>query len=106
MISDVDVLWLRNPIPYFEQYPDADVLTSSDHLTNTVPGYELEKFQEAGSAANIGAHLSCGRRKLGACVGVGEAAREDGTEWPPAASIGARGWGGGMPAEERWHPPD
>lgn len=23
IISDVDVLWLRNPIPYFKQYPDA-----------------------------------------------------------------------------------
>ncbi len=54
VISDVDVLWLRNPIPYFKEYPNADILTSSDHLTNTVPGYELEIMQQAGSAANIG----------------------------------------------------
>jgi len=44
----------RNPLPYFQQYPDADILTSSDHLTNTVPGYELEIWPNAGSAANIG----------------------------------------------------
>lgn len=36
IISDVDVLWLRNPIPYFQRYPTADVLSSSDHMSNTV----------------------------------------------------------------------
>ena len=62
LISDVDTVWLRNPIPYVQQarshvpgppvlahprasnapglslsqYPAADVLTSSDHLVNTL----------------------------------------------------------------------
>lgn len=57
IISDVDVLWLRNPIPYFKQFPEADVLTSSDHLSNTVPDEALEKWLMAGSAANIGIML-------------------------------------------------
>jgi hypothetical protein len=54
VISDVDVLWLRNPIPYFRQFPDADILTSSDHLGNTVPDEQLEIWPQAASAANIG----------------------------------------------------
>ena len=36
VIADVDVLWLRNPLPYFERYPEADILTSSDNMANTV----------------------------------------------------------------------
>jgi hypothetical protein len=36
VISDVDVLWLRNPIPYFQRYPEADILTSSDNMAATV----------------------------------------------------------------------
>ena len=59
VISDVDVLWLRNPIPYFKQFPDADILTSSDHLDNSVPGEELERWPDAASAANIGACRVC-----------------------------------------------
>jgi hypothetical protein len=54
VISDVDVLWLRNPLPYFKQFPDADILTSSDHLGNTVPDEQLEIWPQAASAANIG----------------------------------------------------
>ncbi|KAL6753317.1 nucleotide-diphospho-sugar transferase-domain-containing protein [Haematococcus lacustris] len=57
IISDVDVLWLRNPLPYFAQYPDADILTSSDHLRNTVSNYDLELWPQAASAANIGIML-------------------------------------------------
>ena len=36
VISDVDVLWLRNPLPYFQRYPEADILTSSDNMAATV----------------------------------------------------------------------
>lgn len=39
------------------QYPEADVLTSSDHLMNTVTDEGLERWPEAGSAANIGIML-------------------------------------------------
>lgn len=56
IISDVDVMWLRDPLPFFKKFPDADVLTSSDHLTPTIGGAEtLERYPDAGSAFNIGA---------------------------------------------------
>eukprot|EP00878_Enallax_costatus_P007175 GHUV01007519.1.p1 GENE.GHUV01007519.1~~GHUV01007519.1.p1 ORF type:complete len:671 (+),score=160.19 GHUV01007519.1:272-2284(+) len=58
IISDVDVMWLRDPVPFFKRYPDADVLTSADHLLSTVGSREeLEKYPEAGSAFNIGIML-------------------------------------------------
>ncbi|GAX79191.1 hypothetical protein CEUSTIGMA_g6631.t1 [Chlamydomonas eustigma] len=57
VIADVDVLWLRNPLPFFKKYHEADVLTSSDHLSNTVPDESLEKWPQAASAANIGIML-------------------------------------------------
>jgi hypothetical protein len=57
IIADVDVVWLRNPIPYFQRYPDADVLTSSDHLAATVKDEGLELWPQAASAANIGIML-------------------------------------------------
>jgi len=54
LLSDVDTVWMRDPMPYIARYPDADVLTSSDHLSTTVGGEELEKWPNAASAANIG----------------------------------------------------
>ncbi|GFH13661.1 uncharacterized protein HaLaN_09590, partial [Haematococcus lacustris] len=39
------------------RYPDADILTSSDHLRNTVSNYDLELWPQAASAANIGIML-------------------------------------------------
>jgi hypothetical protein len=83
LLSDVDTVWLRNPVPYMQQvqaaggpcllagmlvtwyicksccvqYPDADVLTSSDHLINTVTDEGLERWPDAASAANIGIML-------------------------------------------------
>ncbi|EFN51848.1 hypothetical protein CHLNCDRAFT_37217 [Chlorella variabilis] len=57
LISDVDTVWLRNPLPYINAYRDADILTSSDHLRNTVQDEGLEKWPEAASAANIGIML-------------------------------------------------
>ncbi|PNW73352.1 hypothetical protein CHLRE_14g629000v5 [Chlamydomonas reinhardtii] len=57
VIADVDVLWLRNPLPYFERYPEADILTSSDNMANTVNDESLEKWPDAGAAANIGIML-------------------------------------------------
>lgn len=43
LISDVDTVWLRNPLPYLAMYPAADILTSSDHLRNTVADEGLER---------------------------------------------------------------
>eukprot|EP00887_Chlorella_sp_A99_P001666 scaffold8.g1666.t1 len=60
LISDVDTVWLRNPIPYMQKargYPEADVLTSSDLLANTVDDEGLEKWPQADAAANIGIML-------------------------------------------------
>ncbi|GLI67694.1 hypothetical protein VaNZ11_011960 [Volvox africanus] len=57
VIADVDVLWLRNPLPYFDRYPEADILTSSDSTFATVPDEQLERWPEAGAAANIGIML-------------------------------------------------
>ena len=57
LVSDVDTAWLRNPMPYVARFPQADVLTSSDHLSNTAVGDGLEDPRKARSAANIGIML-------------------------------------------------
>eukprot|EP00884_Botryococcus_braunii_P011897 jgi/Botrbrau1/20708/Bobra.0058s0037.1 len=57
LVSDVDTVWLRNPYPYIAQYPEADVLTSSDNLMETSTDGKLEYWPRAGSAANIGIML-------------------------------------------------
>lgn len=68
IICDVDVMWLRDPLPFFKKFPDADVLTSTDHLTPTIGGAEkLERYPDAGSAFNIGerhTHCLCRRQVL------------------------------------------
>lgn len=64
LISDIDVSWLRDPIPFFRRYPKADILVSSDNLRNSthsnaglvakqVDGEGLEAHPCAGTA-NIG----------------------------------------------------
>lgn len=35
-VSDVDTVWMRDPRPFVLRYPGADLLTSCDHLANTV----------------------------------------------------------------------
>ena len=35
LISDIDVAWLRDPLPYFKRYPTADMLVSSDVLRSS-----------------------------------------------------------------------
>ena len=37
LVSDVDTVWMKNPLPYMAQYPQADVLTSSDHVVHAAP---------------------------------------------------------------------
>jgi hypothetical protein len=40
LISDIDTAWLRDPVPFFRRYPDADMLVSTDQLkseTDVVP---------------------------------------------------------------------
>lgn len=36
VISDIDTAWVQNPMPYFDRYPTADILTSTDELRPTV----------------------------------------------------------------------
>lgn len=57
LVSDVDTVWMKNPMPYVAKYPEADILTSSDHLANTAKLDGLEDPQIAHSAANIGIML-------------------------------------------------
>ena len=76
LVSDVDTAWLRNPMPYLAKFPQADVLTSSDHLSNTAEGDSLEHPQKAMSAANIGIMLlpklrEGAREAVGAGAGAG-----------------------------------
>lgn len=72
VITDVDAVLLQNPVPYFERYADADVLTSSDHLKSTVSGDSLETYPEAATTFNIGRLLQWKKNKksyaLGRCV--------------------------------------
>ncbi len=34
VVSDVDTVWLQNPLPYLANYPEADILVSSDSLVS------------------------------------------------------------------------
>lgn len=42
ILSDVDTVWMRNPLEYFEIYQEADILVSSDCLATTSKQEELE----------------------------------------------------------------
>ncbi|GFR51919.1 hypothetical protein Agub_g14403 [Astrephomene gubernaculifera] len=57
VVSDIDTAWVKNPIPFFHRYPEADILTSTDQLAPTVSDDSLERFPHAGSAFNIGIML-------------------------------------------------
>jgi Nucleotide-diphospho-sugar transferase len=34
LVSDVDTVWMQNPLPFMERYPSADILASSDLLVS------------------------------------------------------------------------
>ena len=65
LISDIDVAWFRDPVPFFRRYPAADILVSSDLLRSEidkdpasqaprrVDGEGLE-FHMCHAASNIG----------------------------------------------------
>ena len=65
LVSDIDVVWLRNPLPFFKRYPVADVLVSSDQLRSEtmIESLKQKKFMVDGeglefhichAASNIG----------------------------------------------------
>ena len=46
-MSDVDVIWFRNPMPFIGRFPEADLLISSDFTYPSVGAEEeLEKYEE------------------------------------------------------------
>ncbi|KAF8378946.1 hypothetical protein HHK36_028371 [Tetracentron sinense] len=53
LMCDTDMVWLKNPLPYFARFPGADILTSSDQVVPTVVDDRLEIWQQ-GAAFNIG----------------------------------------------------
>jgi hypothetical protein len=55
-LCDVDTVWINDPTKYFERYPDADILASSDDLTPSNPKGDdgLEQLESIHSAMNIG----------------------------------------------------
>lgn len=54
LMCDTDMVWLKNPLPYLAQFPEADVLTSTDQVVPTVSDDRLDIWQQVGAALNIG----------------------------------------------------
>lgn len=56
MLCDSDTVWINDPTDYFNRFPAADLLTSSDHMFPTVPIADdgLETPDAVHSAMNIG----------------------------------------------------
>lgn len=57
LLTDVDTTWMRNPLPYFASFTNADLLVSSDTLTTTSFDGSLEVPRKARGAFNIGTFL-------------------------------------------------
>lgn len=59
--SDLDVSWLQDPFPLARQHPEAAILISSDVMSPTEMGGELEECPVTGDAPlgmlNVGIHL-------------------------------------------------
>ncbi|CAL9195932.1 unnamed protein product [Musa hybrid cultivar] len=45
LMCDTDMVWLKNPLPYFARFPEADMLTSSDQIRPTTTDDSLEVWQ-------------------------------------------------------------
>ena len=56
LLCDTDTVWMKDPTPYFVQYPTADILITTDHMFPTVEYGDtgLELPDAAHSAMNIG----------------------------------------------------
>ncbi|KAK9667670.1 hypothetical protein RND81_13G004000 [Saponaria officinalis] len=54
LMCDTDMVWLKNPLPYFARFPEADVLTSTDQVVPTVVDDRLDLWQLVSGAYNIG----------------------------------------------------
>jgi len=54
ILLDADTVLLHNPLPFLRRWPDADVLASTDHLTNSTATHGLERLDVAHSHWNVG----------------------------------------------------
>ncbi|KAH9321207.1 hypothetical protein KI387_015846, partial [Taxus chinensis] len=54
LLCDTDMVWLKDPLPYFARFPAADILTSSDQLVPTVVDDRLEAWERVTGPLNIG----------------------------------------------------
>ncbi|KAF6158859.1 hypothetical protein GIB67_012502 [Kingdonia uniflora] len=54
LMCDTDMVWLKNPLPYFSRFPEADILTSTDQVVTTVVDDRLENWQQVSADSNIG----------------------------------------------------
>ncbi|KAL5991447.1 hypothetical protein ACLOJK_012356 [Asimina triloba] len=46
LMCDTDMVWLKNPLPYFARFPEADILTSTDQVIPTVTDDRLDTWQQ------------------------------------------------------------
>ncbi|XP_074283116.1 arabinosyltransferase XEG113-like [Silene latifolia] len=54
LMCDTDMVWLKNPLPYFGRFPEADILTSTDQVVPTVVDDRLDVWQQVTGALNVG----------------------------------------------------
>lgn len=57
LMCDTDMVWIKDPLPYFAKIPTADVLVSSDEVASSVDDEQLEIWDLAHGAYNIGIFL-------------------------------------------------
>ena len=76
LLSDVDTVWQRDPLPYFDRFPAADILSSSDVTHPTHEDYAQDQGLEEPSAVRFGCE-----RADGAKINRGE-----GANLPPVSS--------------------
>lgn len=41
LLVDIDTVWMRNPLPYIDRFPTADILSSSDNLKDTTDANQI-----------------------------------------------------------------
>ena len=64
LISDIDVTWMRDPLPFVKRFPDADMLVSTDELRNTTHDQDAQlKFLVKGEG--LEAHPCSGTANIG-----------------------------------------
>ncbi|GMH44067.1 hypothetical protein BSKO_12001 [Bryopsis sp. KO-2023] len=57
IVQDIDTVWLRDPMEFWERYPRADLFCSSDHYFSTTKDDGLEDSSKVGTVANTGLYV-------------------------------------------------